>query len=64
MIGEKIKAIRKSKGWTQQKLGKKAGLNPSIVQYIEAGNHEPRYAYVEYLLEAMGYRLEIVRIEE
>lgn len=57
MIGEKIKAIRKSKGWTQQKLAEKAGLNPNIVSYIENNQHVPRYEYIEYLLEAMGYEL-------
>ena len=63
-IGEQIRLLRKQKGWTQYKLAEKAGLNPNVVSYIENNQHVPRYEYIEYLLEAMGYELKIVRKEK
>ena len=34
-IGNRIKEIRKSKGWTQAKLAEKSGVEPSNISHIE-----------------------------
>ncbi|MBQ2943878.1 MAG: helix-turn-helix transcriptional regulator [Ruminococcus sp.] len=36
-IGERIKALRKQKGWTQAQLAEKSGVEPSHISHIERG---------------------------
>lgn len=36
-IGERIKALRKQKGWTQAHLAEKSGVEPSHISHIERG---------------------------
>lgn len=40
-IGEKIKALRKSKGMTQKALAEKAGVSASAITYYEKGERIP-----------------------
>lgn len=63
-IGEKLKLLREQKNWSQRKLSEKSGVGPNSVGSYESGKHEPTYFAVECLLQAMGYRLVIERIEE
>ena len=37
MLSEKVKKLRKEKGWSQQKLAEKAGLSFNAVTKIEQG---------------------------
>ena len=62
-IGEKIRLIRKEKGWTQRELAKRSGVSYASVCRWEKGQTEPLYFCVECLLNALGYRLEIVKDE-
>lgn len=41
-VGEKIKSIRTSLGWTQEKLAEKAGLSRSTIINFESGKRIPR----------------------
>ena len=36
-IGKNIRSLRKSKGWTQEQLAEKAGINDKEVSHIEQG---------------------------
>ncbi len=37
VIGNRIKSIRKEKGWTQAKLAEKSNVEPSYISHIERG---------------------------
>ena len=62
-IGGKIRLIRKEKGWTQRELAERSGLSYASVCRWEKEQNEPPYFCAECLLNALGYRLEIVRDE-
>lgn len=59
MIGEKIKACREYRGWTQKKLAEKAGISPNVLGRYERGQSIPSYLYAEELLAVMGFKLVI-----
>ena len=51
-IGEKIRKLRESKGWSQKELGEKVGLKQSNIGNIESGKNKlNKMAVVEKLLE-------------
>lgn len=60
-IGQKLLLIRKQKGMTQKELARKSGLCEMTILNYENGKVDPSYNKVEWILEAMGYRLEIVK---
>ena len=59
-IGEKMKLIRKAEGLTQKQLAKISGVPHATICRYEGGS-DPKYFYVECILGALGYRLEIVK---
>lgn len=63
-IGEVLIACRKRKGWSQKELAEKAGVNVGSLWRYENNLTVPMLSSVEYLLEAMGYELKIVRKEK
>lgn len=60
-IREKVKMIRTAKGWSQRKLAEKAGINTNTVLNFETGHNSPSIDIVLYMLNAMGYTIEIVK---
>ena len=40
-VGKKIQKIRKSKGFTQEKLAELIGIEPPSLSYIETGKFSP-----------------------
>lgn len=40
-FGRRIRALRKSRGWTQQQLAEKAGIDRAIIGNYELGLHYP-----------------------
>ena len=53
-LGEKIKVMRKSRGWTQVELAAKAGLSPSAVAMYEINKRKPKYEQLEALADAFN----------
>ncbi len=51
LLGRKIKEIRKSKGWTQEYLSEKIGINPKSVLRIESGKTFPTIQNLEKIAE-------------
>jgi transcriptional regulator with XRE-family HTH domain len=47
-FGEKVKALRKAKGWTQGQLATYSGLTMSYISRIEMGSYEGKGVGVEY----------------
>ena len=60
-IGEKIKLIRKAEGLTQKDIAELSGIPHSTICRYEKEGSDPKYFYVECILGALGYRLEIVK---
>ena len=56
-IGEKIKAARKQKGWTQTKLADKLGVSPEAVSKWERGAYLPEVYNEERLNDLLGLDL-------
>lgn len=60
-ITDKIKELREELGWSQEELAHRAGLHPNTIGSYERGSRDPKYVYVEWVLDAMGYELVIKR---
>lgn len=56
-LGSKVKQIRDSKGWTQETLAAKAGLDRSYVAGIEAGLRNPSTKALAKLARALNVTL-------
>ena len=54
--GQRVKALREEKGWSQDTLSVEAGLSPCTVMYIEQGGagHRPRLDTYEIIARALG----------
>ena len=59
-IGARIAAIRKMKGWTQEELSERAGLQRTHVSRIEAGKYAVTLETVQAIAEALGMTVDIV----
>ena len=56
-FGKKLKELRKSKGYTQQALAEKAGIDEKHLSRVENGKYFPSYATLNKLLNALGVTL-------
>jgi transcriptional regulator with XRE-family HTH domain len=55
IIGEKIKAYREKKGWSQYKLAKEANVQPSTISQIESGaRQKPSIDVLQKVAEALS----------
>lgn len=53
-IGEKIRALRKSKGLTQKELGEMCGINEANIRKYEAGKQNPKFETLEKISSSLG----------
>jgi transcriptional regulator with XRE-family HTH domain len=53
-FGERIRALRLKKGWTQEHLAERAELNSVQVSHIERGANEPKLTTILRLAKALG----------
>lgn len=53
-IGQRIRYLRKQKGWTQEKLAEYAGINRVTVASYEQGKYLPSLTALEMLAKALG----------
>lgn len=61
-ISERIKEIRKKKGFSQKQLAQKAGLSIAAIQGYEQGKYKPKQETVNRIADALGveaYELDI-----
>lgn len=56
-FGEKVKLLRKQKGWSQEKLAHKANLDRTYVPGIEAGKRNVSLVVIEKLATALNVDL-------
>jgi len=57
-LGNRLKAARKAKGWTQQELAEKAGLTAAFLSYLENGSRSGSLESLVKLGEALGMEAE------
>ena len=50
-IGERIKELRKEKGYSQLQLAKKIGVSQKAVDYWERNINEPKASYIILLVK-------------
>jgi len=53
-LASKIKALRASKGWTQEQLAERAGLNRAYLAEIERARRNPSLRSVIKIANAVG----------
>lgn len=52
---KRITRIRKSKGWSQAELARRAGIHPSSLSRIESGEEPPYRGRALRLADALGW---------
>lgn len=58
-IGEAVRALRVSCGWSQEELADKSNTNRHAIYRWENGLNIPRFDMANHVLRAMGYELYI-----
>ena len=53
LFGEIIRRLREERGWTRVRLGRKAGMNPTYIGYLERGCNTPTLKTVITLSEVL-----------
>lgn len=54
-LGYKIKQMRKSRGWTQEQLVEKIGIDNKHLSRIEKGYHMPNYHIIKKLAQIFNF---------
>lgn len=57
-IGNRIKALRTAKGWTQAKLAEKSGVEPSNISHIERAATKLSLPTIVNIANALGVTLD------
>ncbi len=55
---QRLRTLRRSRGWSCQELATKAGVTPQFLRRVEAGQHVPTLRVVLQLATALGVSLE------
>lgn len=61
MLGQRVRELREAKGWSQEELARRVGLNPKTIYNYEAGARgvkEPPLSTVKALANALNVTLE------
>lgn len=59
-IGERIKKIRKEKGFTQKSLGQKCGINEVQIRHYEIGKSTPKISTVGKIASALEVPIQVL----
>lgn len=55
--GGKVRELRKARGWLQQELADRAGVNMQTVSNLETGRHAPEFPTLMKVARALGVPL-------
>jgi len=56
VFGTRVRKLRLSRGWTQERLAEEAELNSVQVSHIERGANEPKLTTIIRLARALGVK--------
>jgi transcriptional regulator with XRE-family HTH domain len=56
-IGQRIKAVRMKRGWSQEQLAKRAQISRGYLARLEIGRHDPAISTVEKLARALHVKI-------
>jgi transcriptional regulator with XRE-family HTH domain len=56
-VGDKVRDLRKERGWSQQELADRAGISMQTVSNLETGRHVPEIATLSKIAGALGVPL-------
>lgn len=56
-FGDRIRAARKDRGWSQEKLAERAGVERKLIYRTELGTHSPRMDTAWKLSDALNLEL-------
>ncbi|SIS62096.1 helix-turn-helix domain-containing protein [Alicyclobacillus vulcanalis] len=59
-FGARVRAIRQSRGWSQQELAMRAGVSTPHISSIERDKRRPSLDYAKRLADALGVPLEVL----
>lgn len=62
-VGKRIKALRKTKGLTQEQLAEKLGVQRATISNYEIGRRSPHLKELEKLANILGVSLEYFGVE-
>lgn len=62
-FGNKLRELRKAKGYTQQALAEKAGIDEKHLSRVENGKYFPTYTTLNKLLTALSVTVEEVGLD-
>ncbi len=54
VVGEKVKALRKERGLTQQKLAKRLGISQQVISRVESGQENPSLLTLKEIVTGSG----------
>ena len=57
LLGERIREIRKSKGFTQEQLAEMVGVEPRHISRVEGGYNSPSIERLAKIAEALGVQI-------
>lgn len=57
-LGENIRRVRLDKGFTQDELCRKLGIDPSYLSNVESGNKNPTLATIEKIAKALDVSID------
>ncbi|MCL6563282.1 MAG: helix-turn-helix domain-containing protein [Firmicutes bacterium] len=60
----RIRALRRARGWTQQQLAQAAGCGQSFLSEIETGKANPTQAMLEAIAAALGVPVSQLFVED
>lgn len=58
LVGNRIKSIRKEKGWSQEELAFRAGIHPAYLGTVERGEKSVTLDSLEKIINALGVTFE------
>ena len=56
-VGDRVRDLRKERGWLQQELADRAGVSMQTVSNLETGRHVPGIATLSKIAGALGVGL-------
>lgn len=57
LAGDRVRKLRKDRGWLQQDLADRAGVNMQTVSNLETGRHAPEFPTLTKIAGALGVTL-------